>query len=159
MASFQEEYNKCNSKKISWSDSDGGELCEIKYIYQTPSEQFNERKAKNFREVCDLIRNFNYPISAGGSGGKWLEFESKVKQLEEPDWFLVGQMWKKLYGSAYRLEEFSLDEDQVEEEILSDKLSEDNLFDNISNLSSLESYLDEMEGIELIADKLTDLGF
>ena len=68
-------------------------------------------------------------------------------------------MWKKLYGSAYRLEEFSLDEYQVEEEILSDKLSEDNLFDNISNLSSLESYLDEMEGIELIVDKLTDLGF
>ena len=159
MTSFQEEH-KNNSKKVCWSDSNGGKLFKIKYIYQTPSEQINERKAKNFREVCDLIRHFNEPRNLGGSEGKWLEFESKVKQLEEPDWYLVGQMWRNLYGSAYRLEEFSLDgEVEIEKKNVSNKLSDDNLFDNVDNLLSLESYLDEMEDIELIAKKLSTLGF
>ena len=175
MTSFQEEYSNENKpKKVCWSDSNGGELCQIKYIHQTPLEQITERKAKNFREVCNLVRYFNLSPELGGSGGSWLDFESKVKKLEEPDWCMIGQLWKNLYGSNYRLEEFSLDSklDTSESNILNNLSNESNTsnnlsnesinnnsFDNFTNLLELESYLDNMDDVELVAKKLSDIGF
>tara|TARA_A100001015_G_scaffold200054_1_gene223363 strand:- start:1712 stop:2488 length:777 start_codon:yes stop_codon:yes gene_type:complete len=51
------------------------------------------KRGKNWQETQDLVyREFDLPENQGGCGGSWCEFEKRVNQLEEPDYYLIGQM-------------------------------------------------------------------
>ena len=169
MTSFQEDSNKKLEKNVSWSDENGGILCNISYIYQSPNEKILERKCKNYRELYRLINDFHVSQRLGGSGSDWMVFESKVEKLDEPDWYMIGNFWKSLYGTAIRIEEKelsdnNLDKNQIdvtsnENQIVSNEIVNDISFESFETMTDLETYLDDMKDVELVANDLANIGF
>ncbi len=74
---------------------------------QAARKKTKENKiGKDWQETFDLaFREFNLAIEKGGCGGVWEVFDRKVCKLEEPDYCLIGQKWRSLYGNEKRLEE------------------------------------------------------
>lgn len=70
---------------------------------------------KDWQQTFDLaFREFNLTIEKGGCGGLWEVFEKKVFELEEPDYCLVGQKWRSLYGNEKRVEEKEMDKKDMQ---------------------------------------------
>ena len=66
----------------------------------------NERECQNRMETSNLCnREFNVPAIQGGSGGDWLVLEAKLDLLVEPDWSMIGSLWRMLHGDAPRIGE------------------------------------------------------
>merc|ERR1711934_1166294 len=73
---------------------------------------------KDWQQTFDLVfREFNLPVEKGGCGGLWKVLEEKTSQLEEPDYCLIGQKWRELYGNRAREEEEALNKIEEEEKI------------------------------------------
>ena len=66
----------------------------------------NERECQNRMETSNLCnREFNVPAIQGGSGGDWLVLQAKLDLLVEPDWSMIGSLWRMLHGDAPRIGE------------------------------------------------------
>ena len=65
---------------------------------------------KNWQQTFDLVyREFHLPVDKGGCDGEWSILEKKVYQLEEPDFCVLGQKWRSMYGKQKRKEEKEMD--------------------------------------------------
>jgi hypothetical protein len=70
----------------------------------------SERTALNKSETTDLLyREFRVPVEKGGCGGQWSVLETRLSFLVEPDWCMIGQFWRTLYGDAPRISEDNID--------------------------------------------------
>ena len=59
-----------------------------------------------WRETLNLVtREFYLPLDKNGCGGNWEIFEKKINLIEEPDYSLIGLLWKQLNGFKKRNEE------------------------------------------------------
>ena len=88
----------------------------IRFYDYDREEELAEKKGKDWQETSDLVcREFTHSIEKGGCGGNWNVLQSKLDELEDPCWCLVGQLWKSLYKDAKRIEESSSDEDDTQE--------------------------------------------
>ena len=52
-----------------------------------------------------MRREFRQPLERGGCGAQWGVLEERVRELPEPDWALVGQLWYALHPGEPRVEE------------------------------------------------------
>lgn len=79
-------------------------------------EKSKENKiGKDWRKTFDIaFREFNLAIEKGGCGGIWEVFERKIHELEEPDYCLVGQKWRSLYGNEKRMEEKKMEKEEMQ---------------------------------------------
>ena len=68
--------------------------CTVEYYSITWDDDDKEiKRGKNWQETQDLVyREFDLPENQGGCGGLWNEFETRINRLEEPDYYLIGQM-------------------------------------------------------------------
>jgi len=84
--------------------------------YEARKKAKEDQIGKNWQQTFDLVfREFNLPIQKGGCGGIWKILEEKISQLEEPDFCLIGQKWRELYGEKKRKEEEELEQIEREE--------------------------------------------
>ena len=98
MASF-------NKKKVSFE-----ECITIRHYEYDRDEEYKEKRGRDWQRTTDLIcREFKLPIDKGGCGGDWNVLQSKLDELEEPYWCLIGQLWQKLFPAVKRIEETSDD--------------------------------------------------
>lgn len=95
------------------------ECITIRYYECDIIEDCEAKKGKDWQRTSDLIRReFKQPIEKGGCGGNWNVLQSKLDELTEPWWYLVGQLWFNLYKCAKRIEESSSDEDDELHDII-----------------------------------------
>ena len=77
---------------------------------------------KDWQQTFDLVyREFHLPVEKGGCDGKWSILEKKVYQLEEPDFCVLGQKWRSMYGNQKRKEEKEMeliDREEKRQEII-----------------------------------------
>jgi len=100
MASF-------NKKKVSFED-----CITIRHYEYDRDEEYKEKRGRDWQRTTDLTcREFKLPIEKGGCGGDWNVLQSKLDELEEPYWCLIGQLWHKLFPAVKRIEETSDDSD------------------------------------------------
>ena len=87
----------------------------IKYYEYDRDEENEEKKGGDWQRTTDLTcREFRLPIEEGGCGGDWNVLERKLDELEDPYWYLIGQLWHRLFPCIrYRLEESESDDDNV----------------------------------------------
>tara|TARA_B110000285_G_C14515238_1_gene334093 strand:- start:27 stop:329 length:303 start_codon:yes stop_codon:yes gene_type:complete len=86
------------------------ECITIRYYEYNKKEDDEEKKGKDWQRTIDLTcREFKMPIEKGGCGGDWNILESKLDELEEPYWYLIGSLWKNIYKGKKRIEECILD--------------------------------------------------
>ena len=84
--------------------------------YEARKKAKEDQIGKDWQQTFDLVfREFNLPIQKGGCGGVWKILEEKISQLEEPDFCLIGQKWRQLYGEKKRKEEEELDQIERQE--------------------------------------------
>jgi len=101
------------------------ECITIRYYEYDRCEEDEEKKGKNWQRTADLTcREFNLPVEKGGCGGNWNILESKLDELDEPYWLLIGQLWQSLYRGAKRIEEDE-SSDEEDENPLSDTADKD----------------------------------
>ena len=93
-----------NDKHITFD-----ECITIRHYDYDKDELFFEKKGKDWYTTFDLTcREFHISIEKGGCGGKWDILEKKLDALDEPAWYLIGQLWNKLYNNKKRIEEDDL---------------------------------------------------
>jgi hypothetical protein len=101
------------------------ECITIRYYEYERSEEDEDKKGKDWQRTADLTcREFKLSVEKGGCGGNWNILESKLDELDEPYWFLIGQLWQRLYRGARRIEEEE-EESSDEEEDGNEKPSAD----------------------------------
>jgi len=89
------------------------ECITLRYYDYDKTEDNEEKKGKDWQRTVDLTcREFKLSIEKGGCGGDWNILESKLDELEEPYWYLIGMLWQKLYRGEKRIEELALDEEK-----------------------------------------------
>ena len=82
------------------------ECITIRHYEYDRDEEYKSKRGTDWQRTTDLIcREFKVPIEKGGCGGDWNVLQSKLDELEEPYWYLIGQFWKKLHPSLIRIEE------------------------------------------------------
>jgi len=82
------------------------ECITIRYYEYERSEEDEDKKGKDWQRTVDLTcREFKLSVEKGGCGGNWNVLESKLDELDEPYWLLIGQLWQRLYRDARRIEE------------------------------------------------------
>ena len=90
----------------------------IRYYEYDKVEEYEEKKGRNWQETTNLIcREFKVPLENGGCGGDWNVLQTKLDKLEEPYWYLIGQLWQRLFPCIKRIEEWSSDEDEYEDQL------------------------------------------
>lgn len=78
---------------------------------------------KDWQKTIDLIyREFKMPIEKGGCDENWENLEEKLLLLEEPDFCLIGQFWRQLYGNVERKEEREIEIKEMEGKRKIDKI-------------------------------------
>jgi hypothetical protein len=93
------------------------ECITIRYYEYERNEEDEEKKGKDWQRTVDLTcREFKLSIEKGGCGGNWNVLESKLDELEEPCWLLIGQLWQGLYRGAKRIEEEDSSDEEDENE-------------------------------------------
>ena len=93
------------------------ECITIRYYEYERNEEDEEKKGKDWQRTVDLTcREFKLSIEKGGCGGNWNVLESKLDELEEPCWLLIGQLWQRLYRGAKRIEEEDSSDEEDENE-------------------------------------------
>ena len=94
----------------------------IRYYEYDRDEEYEEKRGRDWQVTTDLTcREFKLPIEKGGCGGDWNVLQSKLDKLDEPYWYLIGQLWQKLHPFVKRIEE---EEDSEEESDDSDSEEE-----------------------------------
>jgi len=89
----------------------------IRHYEYDKIEEFEEKRGRDWQRTTDLTcREFKVPLEKGGCGGDWNILQSKLDELEEPYWCLIGQLWSRLFPYLKRLEEASSDEDEDTDE-------------------------------------------
>lgn len=100
MASF-------NKKTVAFE-----ECITIRYYEYDRDEEYVEKRGIDWQRTSDLTcREFKLPLENGGCGGDWNILQSKLDELEEPYWYLIGQLWNRLFPGVKRLEENDDDND------------------------------------------------
>ena len=80
-------------------------------------EEYEAKKGLDWQRTWDLTcREFTLSIESGGCGCKWGVLQSKLDELEEPDWCLIGQLWQQLFPFQRRIEENLSDEEKGSEQ-------------------------------------------
>ena len=100
--------NNNSNKKVTFAEC----ISTIHEYEYDKTEDVYIKKGNQWQETIDLTcREFNRPISQGGCGSDWNILEYKLKQLEEPYWYMIGRLWSRLYSNSKRWEEDSDDSD------------------------------------------------
>ncbi len=82
------------------------ECITIRYYDYDRDEDYIEKRGVDWQRTSDLIyRDFKLPLENGGCGGNWNVLQNKLDELEEPYWYLIGQLWNRLFPGVKRLEE------------------------------------------------------
>jgi hypothetical protein len=98
MAQFN---NNNNKKHVSFED-----CITIRHYDYDKNEENEDKKGKDWQRTVDLTcREFHISIEKGGCGGNWNILETKLDELDEPYWLMIGQLWLRLYKDARRIEE------------------------------------------------------
>ena len=98
-------------KKVSFD-----ECITIRHYEYDKDEELKAKKGCDWQRTSDLIhREFSQSKTKGGCGNDWCLFQQKLDEIEEPDWCLVGQLWRQLYQNKKRIEETSSSEESDEE--------------------------------------------
>jgi len=84
--------------------------CNILEGYAARNKAKENQIGKDWQRTSDLIyREFSLPIESGGCDDRWDILEERIYLLEEPDFCLIGQLWRTLYGEEKRPEEKELE--------------------------------------------------
>jgi hypothetical protein len=93
------------------------ECITIRHYEYDRNEEYEEKRGRDWQITTDLTcREFKLPIEKGGCGGEWDVLQCKLDQLEEPYWYLIGQLWQRMYPGIRRIEEEDDEEDDEEDE-------------------------------------------
>ena len=93
------------------------ECITIRHYEYDRNEEYEEKRGRDWQITTDLTcREFKLPIEKGGCGGEWDVLQCKLDQLEEPYWYLIGQLWQRMYPGIRRIEEEDDEEDEEEDE-------------------------------------------
>ena len=84
----------------------------IRHYYFDYVSDMAEKSGTDWQETHDLVcREFTLPVEEGGCGNNWHILESKLNELSEPCWRMIGMLWNQLFPRSKRLEEDSSDEE------------------------------------------------
>jgi len=90
------------------------ECITIRHYEYDRAEEDEEKKGRDWQRTADLTcREFKLPLENGGCGGDWNVLEMKLDELQEPYWYLIGQLWQRLFPCLKRIEEDSSDEEDL----------------------------------------------
>ena len=91
------------------------ECITIRHYEYDRDEEYEEKRGRDWKITTDLTcREFILPIERGGCGGDWNVLQCKLDQLDEPYWFLIGQLWQRMYPGIRRIEEDEYDDEEEE---------------------------------------------
>lgn len=94
------------------------ECINIRHYEYDRDEDYKEKRGDDWQRTTDLTcREFKLPLEKGGCGGNWHILQSKLDELKDPYWCLVGQLWQRLFPCIKRIEESSSDDEDEFEEI------------------------------------------
>ena len=91
------------------------ECITIRHYEYDRDEEYEEKRGRDWKITTDLTcREFILPIEKGGCGGDWNVLQCKLDQLDEPCWYLIGQLWQRMYPGIRRIEEDEYDDEEEE---------------------------------------------
>ena len=93
------------NKHVTFADS----ISTTKIYEIERSKEYGIKRGEGWQQTTDLIyREFRIPVIRGGCGGDWKVLESKLDEIEEPYWELIGGLWATLHPGKKILEEYEI---------------------------------------------------